>query len=293
MAKLSALTNTNKSQLNNAGSTTLSKRRPIETIKPHPEFESLFGINETTYQEIKDSMKKNGYDESQPVIIWKEQDCLIDGYTRKKVAIDLGYYDIPIHERSFVDIDEAMEYALIKQIGRRNLSEGELAKAILKLDKLKKRGVKSEDDPDQEKGKSADILGKKLNISGRKIEKLRSIDKNTPDITQKIINDELSIEAGYQQSRKRVKAEEEAYKEDVLREAGISITPKVPEPKQKTLYEKLVEMPIEEFAQFLHNVQHWQIKTVDEWIDALKQIEMFDNPAEEATDDVEINIENI
>lgn len=307
MAKLSALTNTNKINLNTAGTTVLSKRKPISSIGFHPEFQNLFPINPTTLQQIKESMKEHGYDESQPLLIWKEEGVLLDGHTRLAAAKENNFFDIPVYEKSFTSLEEALEYALSLQVARRNLTDAELVKAVLALDKLKKRGVKAEDEENIEEltsGKSSELLAKKLNTSGRKIEKIRSVNKNTPELMDKIINNELSIESGYQESRKKIKAIKEKKENRILEEAGFLKKPKA---TNGTLYQVIKEKSVEELAAYLVLVQQQPALTKTQWIDELNQMSFFDNPlkpewaktptatkdTEQVEEDVEIDVEDL
>lgn len=70
-------------------------------------------------------MKVNGYDNSQPIIIWKEANLLIDGHTRCKSAEKAGLYKVAVVYMSFPDIDAALKYAYGLQFKRRNLDDSD------------------------------------------------------------------------------------------------------------------------------------------------------------------------
>jgi ParB family chromosome partitioning protein len=107
----------------------LSKQIKISEIEEHPDFKTLFVIDEEDLQRIKDSMTKNGFDNSQPVHIWHvidengtEHFYLIDGYTRLAALKELGMETVPYYEHKFADFEEAFSYVLGLQVNRRNLS---------------------------------------------------------------------------------------------------------------------------------------------------------------------------
>lgn len=187
----------------NSGTADLSILRNIKDIQLNDDFKNMFPKNETMVQTIADDMKVNGYDMSQPVHIWKEQKCLIDGHHRFYAAEVAGIKEIPVYEHSFPDIETAMEYALKLQVQRRNLNDVELYAAVKKLDTIKKRGRKAADADNEPAGKSADHLGEILGTSGKKIEKIRAIEKKATEEVKKAVADgAMSINAGWQTTKK-------------------------------------------------------------------------------------------
>lgn len=186
----------------NSGTADLSIMRAVKDIQIVDDFAGLFPRNETMVQTIADDMRLNGYDMSQPVHIWKEQKCLIDGHHRFYAAASVGIKEIPVYEHSFPDIEQAMEYALKLQVQRRNLNDAELYAAVKKIDSLKKRGRKSSDSENEPAGKSADHLGEILGTSGKKVEKIRAIEKKATEEVKKAVADgSMSINAGYKSTR--------------------------------------------------------------------------------------------
>ena len=111
--------------------------------------------------------------------------------------------EAPVYEHSFPDIETAMEYALKLQVQRRNLNDAELYAAVKKLDTIKKRGRKAADADNEPAGKSADHLGEILGTSGKKIEKIRAIEKKATEEVKKAVADgAMSINAGWQTTKK-------------------------------------------------------------------------------------------
>jgi ParB-like chromosome segregation protein Spo0J len=97
----------------------------LKNIKKGLPFITLFPINPEVMKAISDDMKINDFDQSQPVIIWKEANILIDGHTRCAAAEKAGLtYVYAIYE-SFPDVDSALRYAYGLQFKRRNLTDAD------------------------------------------------------------------------------------------------------------------------------------------------------------------------
>ena len=118
----------------------LSKSIKISDIEYHDEFKSLFSIDENLLSRIKNSIKENRYDNSQPVHIWLYTDesgnthhYLIDGHTRVKASEQAGLETVPYFEHKFNSFEEAYKYVLGLQVNRRNLEGSELLRNISKL----------------------------------------------------------------------------------------------------------------------------------------------------------------
>ena len=80
MAKLTALTK-NTSGLN-SGAEVMAQRISLDKITVHPTFQTLLPINDKELANIVKDMEEHGFDKSKPVCIWREENVLIDGYTR-------------------------------------------------------------------------------------------------------------------------------------------------------------------------------------------------------------------
>lgn len=113
----------------------LSKSILISEIELHPEFQKLFEINENLLERIANSMKENGFDNSQPVHIWSHEGhkWLVDGFTRYNAALKAELKTIPYYEHSFETFDECYRYVLSLQVNRRNLEPAELLKNVERL----------------------------------------------------------------------------------------------------------------------------------------------------------------
>ncbi|QEN03335.1 hypothetical protein EW093_00975 [Thiospirochaeta perfilievii] len=108
-------------KLKNNGYETIS----LEEIKTGTPFVDLFPINPETLKSITEDMVTNGFDVSQPVIIWKETNVLIDGHTRCEAAKNAGLKEVVVIYESFPDVDAALVYAYGLQFKRRNLTDAD------------------------------------------------------------------------------------------------------------------------------------------------------------------------
>lgn len=154
----------------NSGAMELAKMKMIDEIKVHPSFQTLFSIDDITVSEIAENIKESGYDKSQPVHIWKEQQILIDGHTRLTAAKAAGMFEIPVYEHSFPDEHSALLYAYSLQLNRRNLSDADRVNAVQKYIEL---GGKTK------KGRLREILAAKTGTSPATIARVMAVAKST------------------------------------------------------------------------------------------------------------------
>ena len=97
----------------------------LKDIKKGPPFISLFPIKDDVKTSITQDMKKNGFDTSQPVIIWREANILIDGHTRCAAAESAGLIQVAAIFKSFNEVEDALRYAYGLQFKRRNLTDAD------------------------------------------------------------------------------------------------------------------------------------------------------------------------
>jgi hypothetical protein len=101
-----------------------------EIIKTSPVFENLFRKDEDIIKEITLSMKNEGYREDKPVIIWKEENVLVEGHTRK-ISATKAKVKVAVVYRSFKSERDAVIFAFGEQYKRRNQTDGDNLYAIL------------------------------------------------------------------------------------------------------------------------------------------------------------------
>jgi len=97
----------------------------LSDIKKGVPFINLFPIMPEVLKAVTGDMKTRGFDMSQPVVIWKETNLLIDGHTRCKAAEKAGVTEVAAIYKSFPDVDSALRYAYGLQFKRRNLTDAD------------------------------------------------------------------------------------------------------------------------------------------------------------------------
>ena len=236
MATLTALSNLAKASIANSGATELSVLVSIDDIQLDTHFKDLFPVNEEMVNRIVESIRKKGYDKSQPVHVWKERMLLVDGHHRRLAAIKAGLREVPVFYHHFNSMEEALEYAILLQIDRRNLSDAEIYKTLQTLDSLKSRGRTSDDNELRQQGKSAKITAQKIGISRSKVEKARTIQNNaTPEIKAAVESGVMSIHAAYSDTMKQRRKKNNANKKMSVRQ-WIAITEQKPESNTPVLF---------------------------------------------------------
>lgn len=171
-----------------------SRMMLIENIEEHPDFKTLYKIDEAVLERIVKSMKENGFDESQPVHIWLTEDghkYLIDGYTRYTASKKAGITSLPVYEHNFKTFDETYKYVLGLQVNRRNLNGDELLRNVTILSKC--------DFVKQSTGLKAKVIAKSLGVSTRTAERALSLEKNADEnLRQQLANNEITLNQAYE-----------------------------------------------------------------------------------------------
>ena len=184
---------------------------PTLEIRTASPFKDLFPIRETTLNEIVEDMKKNGYDYAHPITIWAgHKVTVVDGHSRLKAALQVGMSKVPIMLRNFADEEEALQYAIHSQSGRRNLTDAELLNCISLIDTKYLRGGSSKATREAF-GKSAQKTADLLGISRGKVEKLRTVnDHASSQVKDAVLNGELSVNKAYNETMAARRAEKRA-----------------------------------------------------------------------------------
>lgn len=173
----------------NSGTKFLAKMRPVAELNIHPELSKRFTIEQQVLDSIIKSITESNYDNSEPIIIWKEEDVVIDGHTRLEAAKCAGIEEVPVVEKSFENLEEAMKYTEHRQYDRRNLSQAEIYKLAINLDTIKEKTGE---------GRATERLAKKIGVSASTLEHARTIEKRaSEDIKDKIKNNKITIPTAY------------------------------------------------------------------------------------------------
>lgn len=236
MATLTALSNLAKASIANSGAAELSVLVSIDDIQLDSHFKDLFPVNKVMVSRISGSMQKRGYDKSQPLHVWKERMLLVDGHHRRLAAIKAGLREVPVFYHHFNSMEEALEYAILLQTDRRNLSDAEIYKTLQTLDSLKSRGRTTDDNEPRQQGKSAEITAQKIGISRSKVEKARTIqNKASPEIKAAVESGTMSIHAAYSDTMKQIRKKNSSIKKTPVQQ-WISITEQTPEENTPVLF---------------------------------------------------------
>lgn len=299
MAKLTALTK-NTAGLN-SGAEVMAQRISLDKITVHPTFQSLLPINEKELANIVSDMEENGFDKSKPVCIWREENVLIDGYTRFTAAREAGLTEIYKYEMSFETEQQALEYAMKQQLNRRNLNDAGKLLLIEKLDNLRNPGRKStdSDDEDEPRGKSAQALAETLGIGTRTVERARHVLANADEET---LEEVRSGKTSINQAAKKIKQQKDEEKKAAA-PVDVPVPEEEPAPEfdwsdmdidfdevdnfdedsaedkdedvvplqfQPTWYEHIMDFDLHHLAVYLASVQLEDTLTVSQWEEKLK-----------------------
>ena len=297
MAKLTALTK-NTAGLN-SGAEVMAQRISLDKITVHPTFQSLLPINEKELENIVKDMEENGFDKSKPVCIWREENVLIDGYTRFTAAKEAGLSEIYKYEMSFGTEQAALEYAVKQQLNRRNLNDAGKIMLIEKLDNLRNPGRKSSDpEADAEpRGKSAQALAETLGIGTRTVERARHVLANADEET---LEEVKSGKTSINQAAKKIKQQKDEEKKAAatIADPAVASEPEeepapefdwsdmdidfdedsaeekdedvVPLQFQPTWYEHIMEFDLHHLAVYLASVQQEEPLSISQWEEKLK-----------------------
>ena len=173
----------------NAGKNYFAKPVRISEIVIDPEISQIFKIHDKVLLEIQEKIMKFGYDKSQPVVVWKGQNILVDGHTRLAAAKEAGLDEIPTVEKEFESREAAVLYTFERQVLRRNLTGPEILKAAQMIpDGRNEYG----------KGRAAEQLAQRIGVSSTTIYQARAVLKEASEEDLQAIQDgDMSIKAAY------------------------------------------------------------------------------------------------
>ncbi|BAB66357.1 hypothetical protein STK_13080 [Sulfurisphaera tokodaii str. 7] len=133
----------------------------IDDIKEVDEYKALIPEN-NQYEELKKAIKEQGF--LFPVIVNQNRE-LIDGYTRLRIARELGLTEIPAEVYETGGREEELDIIASLNLKRRHLTKDELVLLIDKIHEMKKR-LKKDNIEEQNSGTGARISAiDKENIS--------------------------------------------------------------------------------------------------------------------------------
>jgi len=118
----------------------------IKELEVVDQISGIFDINYKYLEAIKEDIKQNGFDETQPIIVARGDWTLgshivLDGHTRLKAAQECGIAEVPVVFRDVESQDEAADLCIYYQRTRRNLTNKEIMRYIARyINRMRKRG---------------------------------------------------------------------------------------------------------------------------------------------------------
>ena len=186
-----------------------------------PPFSTLFPIDKRKLDAITQSMREDGFDPSRPINVWRQGSIVVDGHTRREAAIAAGITDIPVCFHDFHDEDAAVVYAIRAQVDRRQLTDAEVYRVTLELDKRRPKGgdrksetAKSITSCEVMDCRSSKETAAKLHVSPSEVEAVRTIEDHAdkfPDVKEAVLNGEKSIRMAAREISDRKRKEKPAY----------------------------------------------------------------------------------
>ncbi len=192
-------TNTIKNKINNLQKADQKKTLKISDIVLIPEFEKMLPMDESVLNAMRDSMRLEDYKPGHEIHVWLHEGkyILIDGHTRKFVWESLGNKTIPCIVHHFETLEQARIFAVSEQKNRRNLNSDTLLRLVSSMDFSKGKGNSGDI-----KGKTSEIIGQKLGVSSKTIEKARIVLREASEEQRQAIKmHELSLNQVYNQIR--------------------------------------------------------------------------------------------
>jgi ParB family chromosome partitioning protein len=173
----------------NAGASVVARMKRVSEIKTDPRLGGMFAIKAEILAAIVKSMRESGYDKSQPIVLWKGKDLVVDGHTRLLAAREAGLGEIPVEEKDFDRIDDAKLYAYKRQAERRNLTASEILAAATEL--------RNKDTRDGS-GRSSEILARELGLSPSTVKHAKAVaGEAPPEIIEEVKKNRMSINRAY------------------------------------------------------------------------------------------------
>ena len=196
----------------------------LSKLKFDKDFKEMFSQEPEKVAKIAKSIHEHGYDKTQ-LIITTDNYSIIDGNSRFLASQKEGLEFVPVVVKRFTDKASALRYELHLQTSRRNLDSKSLLLSLKKYDYLKGKGHK-----DGEKGKTSELLAKELGVSSKTIEKARKILKESPELTEKVANNEISLNAAFKKlSGIKISTKDKTFLDGILyaiSQINSGITPK-------------------------------------------------------------------
>ncbi len=186
-----------------------ANNNPEDSFMIDPELEQLIAkLSDAEYSILKDSIAKEGIRES--IIVWNN--IIIDGHNRYRIAHELN---IPIKYKTmdFKDREEAIEWIINNQLGRRNISKYEryrLALAIKpRIEALAKANQGSRNDltsrPKGQKVDTREEIAKIAGVGHNLVDKVKFLEEHAPqELKEQLRAGKVYITSTYNKLKKSI-----------------------------------------------------------------------------------------
>jgi len=141
----------------------MNKYLKTNELKPHPKNIDIYGDNEI--EELGVSIKKYGI--QNPIIINKNK-VIISGHRRFQVAKMIDLDAVPVIEKEFSSEAEELQYLILENQYRIKTNYQKVREGVLleEIESLKAKNRKANKTEEMEKGRTQNIVGKKIGLSG-------------------------------------------------------------------------------------------------------------------------------
>lgn len=171
-----------------------------------PEFRILIPkLDEIEVKQLEENIVREGC--INPLIIWKEENILVDGHHRYDICTKLGI-EYKVEYISFPDRTAAKIWIYEHQIGTRNLTISQKAAIAVELEPLyavdaEKRMLAGKVNPlaRGREGWSGEQAGENYNVSGRSVARAKAIKERSPKVFESVKDGKLSVKAADQVSK--------------------------------------------------------------------------------------------
>jgi ParB family chromosome partitioning protein len=181
----------------NAGKNYFAKQVKIADIVIDSEISKIFKIQDRTQNGIAQKIKESGFDNSQPLVLFKGKNILLDGHTRLAAAKEAGLEEVPAYEMEFENRDAAVLYTLERQTLRRNLTGAEILTAA---------GIFPKERAKNGEGQALNEMAKRLGISPATLYQATAILREAPEeVIEAVKKGDISVKKGYNTGVKKPK----------------------------------------------------------------------------------------
>ena len=207
----------------------------FEDLKPH-KLNTFPPMNEVEYQELKNSILENGYDDRFPIIVWKGLEeteyGVIDGANRLRACIELN--EVPLIDTFYAERVQHVVDFIIQTNVRRSLTAGQKAAVILDMEEVVREisgygkvakanagannlakynnptdsedltsevpgDLTSEDVLNEDVSNASEGIAKMAGVGASTIKRMKAIKKNSEELYDAVKDGSLSAKAVYEQ----------------------------------------------------------------------------------------------